>query len=202
MKTGQMVGLGLASWLGLAVTVGATGLLAKLRPPLPQIILFGLTAITLLLCRQWPALRAWTKSVPVRVLVAYHLVRFVGFYLLWLHTRGELPYAFAVPGGIGDIIVATLALLLLRLNPEPASHRKFYLIWNVLGLVDISFVVATAARLALILPGSMDALLRMPLSLLPTFVVPLIFATHVLIFFRLGFLIPGIRQKETDQRRR
>ena len=48
----------------------------------------------------------------------------------------------------------------------------------------------------------MDALLRMPLSLLPTFVVPLIFATHVLIFFRLGFLIPGIRQKETDQRRR
>jgi hypothetical protein len=59
------------------------------------------------------------------------------------------------------------------------------LAWNVVGMLDIGFVVATAARLAAADPSSMRALLRLPLSLLPTFLVPLIIATHVWIFVRL-----------------
>jgi hypothetical protein len=38
-------------------------------------------------------------NLDVRWLVALHLCRFVGFYFLWLYSSGELPYAFAVPGG-------------------------------------------------------------------------------------------------------
>jgi hypothetical protein len=56
------------------------------------------------------------------------------------------------------------------------------LLWNAAGLLDILFVVATASRLALAEPASMSALLRLPLSLLPTFLVPIIIATHVMIF--------------------
>jgi hypothetical protein len=56
----------------------------------------------------------------------------------------------------------------------------------VLGLADILFVVATAARLALADPASMAALLRLPLSLLPTFLVPLIIASHVVLGVRLA----------------
>jgi hypothetical protein len=48
------------------------------------------------------------------------------------------------------------------------------------------FVVATAARLGLAEPSSMAALLRLPLSLVPTFLVPLIIASHILIFVRLA----------------
>jgi hypothetical protein len=44
----------------------------------------------------------------------------------------------------------------------------------------------TAARLAAADPSSMRALLRLPLSLLPTFLVPLLMATHVWIFVRLA----------------
>jgi hypothetical protein len=51
--------------------------------------------------------------------------------------------------------------------------------------VDILFVVLTAARLALAEPQSMAALLRFPLSLVPTFQVPLIIASHILLFARL-----------------
>jgi hypothetical protein len=52
-------------------------------------------------------------------------------------------------------------------------------------LADILYVVGTAARLAFADPASMSALLRLPLALLPTFLVPLIIASHVFIFSRL-----------------
>jgi hypothetical protein len=56
---------------------------------------------------------------------------------------------------------------------------------DTLGLIDILFVVATATRLAVADPDSLNALLRLPLSLLPTFLVPLIIAGHVFVFWRL-----------------
>jgi len=45
-------------------------------------------------------------------------------------------------------------------------------------------VVATAIRLGLADPASMRALLRLPLFLLPGFLVPIIIATHIMIFAR------------------
>ena len=54
-----------------------------------------------------------------------------------------------------------------------------------LGLLDILFVVATAARVGTADPESMRALLVLPLSVLPTFLVPLIIASHVAIAVRL-----------------
>jgi hypothetical protein len=115
-----------------------------------------------------------------------HLARFVGFYFLFLYGLGELPWEFAVPGGLGDIAVATLAVVMLAVlwMNGPAGHRLL-VAWNVLGLVDILFVVATAARLNLARPGSMHALTTLPLSLLPTFLVPLIIGSHLAMLARL-----------------
>lgn len=183
--TAVLTGLGL--WLVVAITLGASGRLEALQPPLPQLTLIALTAGALLATARIPAVRAWALSVDVRVLVAFHLTRFVGSYFLVLYRRGELPYAFAVPGGWGDILVASLALLLLLSGPPKAVGRlRAYVAWNVLGLLDILFVVATAARLGLTAPVSMQTLLRLPLSLLPTFLVPLIITSHVLLAVRLA----------------
>jgi hypothetical protein len=182
-----VLGVGLL-WLGLAIILGASGRLQALRPPLPQLILLGLTAGLLLAGTFVPAFRTWAWSVDLRQLVALHVTRFVGAYFLVLYLRGELPYAFAVPGGWGDILVAAGALVLL-IGGSPmrsAGWFRAYAVWNLLGLADILFVVATAARLALADPNSMVALLRLPLSLLPTFLVPLIIASHVLIALRLA----------------
>ena len=63
----------------------------------------------------------------------------------------------------------------------------------MLGLADILFVVVTAARLATTDPASMVALLRLPLSLLPTFLVPLIIACHVFLGLRLARRKPATR---------
>ena len=175
-----------AAWLAAALALGASGLLSALRPPVPQLTLLALTAGVLVAGSRVRTLREWALSVDVRALVAFHLTRFVGAYFIVLFRRGELPFAFAVPGGWGDMLTAAGALVLLAVGrPDSSFRRGLYGAWNLFGLLDFLFVVATATRLALADPGSMQALLRLPLSLLPTFLVPLLIATHVLIFLRL-----------------
>jgi hypothetical protein len=174
----------LAVWFAVAYALGESGRLAVLEPPAPQMILLGLTAILLLNEAMLPGLRRWIASLDLRSVIAVHLSRFVGVYFLVLHERGQLPSDFAVKGGWGDIVVASGALALLAV-PGLIARRRLVLSWNVVGFLDILFVVTTAARLAEADPASMRALLRLPLSLLPTFFVPLVIATHVWIFMRL-----------------
>ncbi len=174
------------AWLVLAIVVGKYGFLSNVPPPFPQVVLFGLTLILLLLCWKLSVLRDWALNIDIRVLVLVHLSRFVGIYFLVLHSRGELPYAFAVPGGLGDIAVATTAIFVsLISSTSGVKGFRVLLIWNVFGLLDILFVIATAGRLGMADPGSINALTRLPLSLLPTFLVPIIIFTHIIIFVRL-----------------
>jgi hypothetical protein len=162
-----------------AVIVGAVGALEGLRPPLPQLVLATLTLLAVASLWWVGPVHAWALSIDPRALVAFHLTRFVGFYFLVLYGRGELPYEFAVIGGWGDIFVAATAGALIASGPPTGPRRKLYFLWNVLGLADILFVVAAATRSAFADPVSMAPLLRLPLSLLITFIVPIVIATHI-----------------------
>ena len=175
----------LGVWLLAATAVGGAGALVDLLPPWPQVILIGLTLLSLVSLWRVGPVRRWATRVDVRMLVAFHLTRFIGIYFLVLYGRGELPYEFAVIGGWGDIIVAMLAIPLIATGPPKGRRRTAYLAWNVVGLADILFVVATATRLALADPTSLAPMLRLPLSLLMTFVVPIVIATHIWLFRRL-----------------
>jgi hypothetical protein len=174
-----------ALWFVAAFALGASGRLARLHPPAPQLVLAGLTILLIGCGVVFSGFRRWVAALDTRSVLVIHLTRFVGAYFLLLNRRGELPYAFAVPGGWGDILVASLALLILLRVPEPAHRPHVLMGWNLLGLVDLLLVVGTAARLAMADPGSMQALLRLPLSLLPTFLVPILIASHVLLFWRM-----------------
>jgi preprotein translocase subunit SecY len=55
----------------------------------------------------------------------------------------------------------------------------------LIGLIDIILVVVSAVRINSADPTQLRALTYLPLSLLPTFLVPLIIATHIMIFARL-----------------
>lgn len=153
---------------------------------MPQVLIAVLTIASLTAVFRVPLFRAWADDISLRALVAIHLTRFVGVYFLLLARQGALAASFAVPAGYGDLLVATLALGLILIG-EPGARwiRGLYLIWNSLGLVDILLVVGNAARVGLADPQSMQPLLRFPLSLLPTFLVPVIITSHVLIFRRL-----------------
>ena len=172
-------------WLIAALLVGRLELLRPLPLPAVQGVLFGLTAALLALYFKAAGFRAWLDALDLRVLLLFHLTRFVGVYFLQLYDRGELPYDFAVRGGWGDIIAASLALLICVVPLGAALRRRAITIWNVIGFVDIMLVVVAAARNGLAGNLQMKLLTVLPLSLLPTFIVPVIIATHVIIFLRL-----------------
>jgi hypothetical protein len=150
-------------------------------PWYPKAIL-SVTACLFLALRFVPGFRRRVSEVDLRVLIGVHLVRFVGIYFLYLYAQGELPYRFAVWGGSGDIAVATLALIVMRL----AARKAVVGAWNVLGLADIIGVVVTAARSEMAVPGSMHQLNQFPLILLPTVVVPVIIVTHAVMLVRMS----------------
>lgn len=186
MMNSKKVLIAVCVWLLAALIAGASGLFVSLVPPFPQAVLLGLLIVQLLVFAFSPGFRDWCLSVDVRALVLFHLTRFVGVYFLILYSQGRLPYDFAVRGGWGDIATATgVLILVLFVRPAGKTGWTLYLLWNVLGFVDILYVVVTAARLAFSEPGSMGELLRLPLNLLLTFVVPIIIFTHIVIFTRL-----------------
>jgi hypothetical protein len=165
--------VGLASWFqnASAFAVAAT--------------VWTLTALVLLACWKVRTIRACVFDIDLRWLVLLHLTRlFAGAYLLVLCQSGQLPCAFATPAGWGDIGIGVLAVAVVSAMRPTQFAKLFLLSWNSLGLIDIVFVVASALRFGLEDWQSMRALRELPVSLLPTFLVPLIIASHVLIFVR------------------
>jgi hypothetical protein len=173
-----------AGWFLVALFVGETELLSRLPGPAPQITLFGLTLGLLTAFWLSRSFRASIDRLHLRALIGLHLVRFVGIYFLVLQKRGELPGLFATTAGWGDIAVALGALGLI-VTPALRNSSRAVFIWNTLGLIDILVVVATAAGIAYANRPAMSVLTRLPLSFLPTLVVPLIITSHVVIFVRL-----------------
>ncbi len=184
MRADRLYPIALMTWFFAAYALGDAGFFTALEPPAPQLMILVLTALLLVNSVALPGFRRWLAELDLRGLIAVHVFRFVGIYFLILHSRGRLPYDFAVKGGWGDILTA-LGALALVVVPGLAARRGLVLAWNVFGAIDIAFVVTTAARLGLADPSSMRALLRLPLSLLASFFVPLVIATHVWIFWRL-----------------
>jgi hypothetical protein len=174
------------AWFIAAIAAGASGRFAAMTPPGPQVLLLGLTAALVAAGLFVAPFRSWVATLDLRAVVALHLTRFIGIYFLVLYGRGLLPFQFAVVGGWGDIAIAATALVWLVAVRAPAAHRALFGLWNLLGLADIVFVVATAARMGTADPASMGPMRTLPLSLLPTFLVPLIIASHLLIYWRLA----------------
>ncbi len=171
----------LALWFFLSIAAGWAGLLHNAPAPMIPATVVALTALLLFTCWRLMPLRHWVMNAPLRIFIALHLTRFVGFYFMACAARGTIPPGWAIPAGIGDNLVAAGALALLALG---ASPPWLVLFWNSFGLVDILFVVVSAMRFGLRDWNSMAFLRELPLSLLPTFLVPLIIATHLIIFLR------------------
>lgn len=56
------------------------------------------------------------------------------------------------------------------------------LVWNASGLLDILLVLSRGIRMFLADPAFGEGFARLPLALLPTFIVPLVIASHIVLF--------------------
>jgi len=124
----------------------------------------------------WPSLRGRSRADALRPLLMIHAFRFVGLaFLVPGVVAPELPMAFARAAAYGDLgacVLALLALATLRGN----LGILFAWLLNLWGTFDVldGFYQANASGLA---AGQFGAAF-----FIPTFVVPLLLVTHVLMF--------------------
>ena len=179
-------------WLLGVVVAAASGLLAHgdglWRLLMPALILLPV-AVFLLAWRSSADFRATVLAIDTGTLVILHSWRMVGMGFLFLYAHDVLPGLFAWLAGLGDMLAALGAVLIgTALLQGKHLPRRTLLRWNTFGLLDfvIAVCVGTALR-SVYLGGTVntDAMSLLPLSLVPTVVVPLYVITHLMIYFQL-----------------
>ncbi|MGH3293070.1 MAG: hypothetical protein ACRDP7_14790, partial [Trebonia sp.] len=101
-------------------------------------------------------------------------------FLLTL-ALGHLPGLFALPAGLGDI-AAGIAAPLVALRLAHGTGRRAALWFNAFGMTDLVTALTlgtlTGFQLVNVTPSG-AAISELPLALIPTAAVPLLFALHV-----------------------
>lgn len=123
--------------------------------------------------------RRFLLSLNPRTLTFVQAWRIEGFVFLVLYTYGILPGVFALPAGWGDIVIGVTAPFVAMKLADP-SHRKTFIFWQMLGVLDLVTAMALGTTASRINPLgiSTGANAVLPLSLIPTFGVPLFMILH------------------------
>lgn len=119
--------------------------------------------------------------------------RIGGGLFLFEMLRGNLPSAFAVPAGVGDILIGmTAPFVALGLRRGGALTWAIALVWNALGITDLVYAV-TLGTLA-----GVGYVLTSYLVVIPTVLVPAAITIHLVTIgtllgrgVRLGFVAPA-----------
>lgn len=168
---------------------------AKVEPWLALAMMLPL-AVALLATRIPVVSRILNQPDTQWWLTVGQIFRVEGVAFLIVMALGELPAGFALPAGLGDIAIGLGAIYLARGLRQGNVHRR--LVWfNILGLLDL--VVATALGVTaapglahvLQLSPSTAQIALLPLVLIPTTLVPLAAALHIVSLRRLPAVAPA-----------
>jgi hypothetical protein len=178
----------LAGWFTVSLILTIT-----IPPPMAStltrylIVLAPIAALVLLLTIL-PGFQRVMRQIPVRTLVFLHIIRLAaGALFILAASRKLLPYDFAWPAGIGDILAGSLALGIVVFFRRSAIPPAILAVWNIIGLLDFMNVQRVVVLLANAGRGAeFVAMQGPPLALIPYFVVPLLFFTHLYMLGRLA----------------
>jgi hypothetical protein len=123
------------------------------------------------------------------LLIAVHTWRIGGIAFLWGMTQGLLEPAFAIPAGVGDILIGLTAIPFAIFLWRGYSWSKYALVvWSVLGIADL----ANALTLGQITNPDFgtSTMATFPWILVPTVGVPLALALHGITLYRLRKYVP------------
>ena len=125
--------------------------------------------------------RRFALSLDPKILTSAQSWRSIGFTFLLLEAHRVLPAVFAFPAGYGDMFIGVTASYVAWKLADPA-HRNNFILWQLLGILDLVIAVSIGTTAALISPQgpTMAPMTVLPLSLIPTFLVPLFTILHVI----------------------
>src|ERR687888_1154452 len=123
------------------------------------------------------------------ILIAIHTYRIGGIAFLWGMTQGMLDPAFAIPAGVGDILIGVTAIPFAIFLWKGYSWSKYaVVVWSVLGIADL----VNAVTLGVITNPDFrtSTMTTFPWILVPTVAVPLALALHGITLYRLRKWVP------------
>jgi hypothetical protein len=168
-----------AAW-GAAVVAGAeSGFFASIDMPLIAIIVAATIIVPTLVYFASPRLKAYVDAIGHRPIMMFHMWRVPAALLFfWYGAKGELPTAFWVLAGTGDLIAGGYAAY-LTLKPE--SVRR-YLSFHLFGFADFVVAVGTGLTFTLLQDPRMALITTLPMALIPLWGVGISGATHLIAF--------------------
>ncbi len=174
----------IAAWFIFALSASAQHVFETKPgvPPLPV----GIAALSpIIVFLIWFAasagFRRFALSLNPSTMTFVQSWRIAGLTFLTLYTIGLLPGFFALPAGLGDIAIGVTAPW-AALKLANSSRRKGFIFWQILGMINLVTAVASGTTAGLISPHGVPTAVMtvLPMSLIPTFAVPLFFILHII----------------------
>jgi len=188
----RAVGLAAVVYLLVPGALAWSGLLDQYTPvPRPMLLVLAVTAVTVV---------ASLSSIGARLATSLGLASLVGFQAfripveLLLHrlaTEGAIPGVMTYAGWNFDIVTGVLAVLLGVLLVRGRVPVRLLAAWNVLGLLLLANIVTISVLVApvpfrILSDGPPNTLpSSFPFVWLPTFLVQLALAGHLILIRRL-----------------
>lgn len=160
------------------------------QPPIPLGLAAVVPVAAFAICYATSAaFRHFVLSLDLRLLTLAQTWRVGGLVFVVLYLLGKLPGTFALPAGWGDFAIGITAPAVAWYG-RPPFPRKAFVAWNVLGSLDLVLavtlgVLASATPVG-VLAGDVTTrpMGQFPLSLIPTFFVPLLLIFHLIALIR------------------
>jgi hypothetical protein len=179
----------LGGWLTASAVIAGNGWYDTRLSQVPwmPVAAAGFLGTLLALSRIPVVARALAAPGMASRLLHPHSFRVAGVFFLLYLAFGHLPALFALPAGLGDI-AAGIAAPLVAHRLSRGTGRRAALWFNAFGLTDLVLAgtlgALTGYQLLNVTPSSAP-LSELPLALVPTVTVPLLFALHLTSMFTL-----------------
>ena len=184
-----LFGAVLFGWFFLMARLGESGTFAQgevitLPPPI-LIALLAPIVVFLAVFRFLPSAREVATAVPLTWLIGVQVTRVLGAVFLVRYAQGKMPGEFAIPAGVGDVLIGLTAIpVAWAVFNRRRNAKTLARFWNWAGILDLVIAIflgfSTSPTplqwLALDRPSQLD----FPLVMVPTFGVPLMIILHLL----------------------
>lgn len=155
------------------------------QPALFPFAILGTVVVTFLILK-----RLDQQQLNSKMLLSVHVLRIpVELILFQLFLQNKVPELMTFQGWNFDIVmgISALGILMYQLITKRTINRKFFIIWNGIGIAFLLFIVSLAIlssplpiqQLAFDQPNI--AVLEFPYCYLPTCEVPIVLLSHILL---------------------